>query len=373
MPRVISRKVEYDYESLKPKFFEIMDAIGGSLITANNRVLIKPNLLAPASPDKAVVTHPLVVKAAVEYVLAKGAKPLVADSPAMGSFERVLKESGLKSALEGLDVELKPFRDSMSVDVGEPFHHIEISEDAMKADAIINLPKLKTHSQMLLTLGVKNLFGCIVGLRKPEWHLRAGVDRELFALMLTKICRAIKPTFTVLDGILAMEGPGPGKGGIPRHIGVLMGSDNPVAVDIAACRMLGIDPDRMLTNQAAANLGMVNGPVEVEGDTVQVPDFQFPEIITLFFGPQFTHGLMRKHLVQRPVPVSTLCKTCGECWQYCPVKAISHDSGKLTFDYDKCIRCYCCLEVCPHGALRAEVPFFGKIFNWIVERGWIFG
>ena len=178
MSEVIIRKAEYNYSTLKPIIFEIMDSLAGEQIQKNIRVVIKPNLLAPASPDKALVTHPLVVKAIVEYILDRGAKPQISDSPAMGSFDRVLRESGIKEALSGLNVEYKEFKDSVSVDIGKPFGKIDIAEDAVHADFFINLPKLKTHTQMLLTLGIKNLFGCIAGLRKPEWHFRTGVNRE---------------------------------------------------------------------------------------------------------------------------------------------------------------------------------------------------
>ena len=205
-----------------------------------------------------MLTHPLIVRAAAEYVLQKGGLPLISDSPAMGTFERVLKESGIREALKGLDVECREFKRSVVVDVGPPFNKIEIAEDAMNADVVLNLPKLKTHTQMLLTLGVKNLFGCVVGLRKPEWHFRTGVDREMFARLLVRIYRAVSPAVTLLDGILAMEGQGPGKGGRPRHLGMLMAGADAVAVDMTVCRMLGLAPDSLLTNRMAAEAGPVD-------------------------------------------------------------------------------------------------------------------
>ena len=129
MSKVIIRKAEYNYNTLKPVIFEIMDSLGGNRIQTNSSVLIKPNLLAPATPEKAIVTHPLIIKAVVEYVLDKGARPRISDSPAMGSFDRVLRESGIKEALAGLDIEYKEFKDSVSVDIGKPFGKIDIAAD----------------------------------------------------------------------------------------------------------------------------------------------------------------------------------------------------------------------------------------------------
>lgn len=281
----------------------------------------------------------------------------------MGTFDKVLNESGLREALKGFDVEFREFKTSVKIDVGEPFNKIEIAADALEADVFVNLPKLKTHAQMLMTLGVKNTFGCIVGLQKPEWHFRTGVNREMFAKLLVKIHDAVRPAVTVLDGILAMEGEGPGRSGRPKELGIVLGSDNAFALDIAVCRMLGLEPDMVFTNKAAGELGLAPGEVEILGKMPRIDDFVFPEIVPLVFGPKRFHNAMRRHLVQRPVCNSSECRLCGECWRYCPAKAISHDSKKIHFDYEKCIRCYCCIEVCPHGALRAEEPLAGRLIR----------
>jgi uncharacterized protein (DUF362 family)/Pyruvate/2-oxoacid:ferredoxin oxidoreductase delta subunit len=368
MPRVILRYSDYTYENLRKEFFQILDSLNQGGIRQGSKVLIKPNLLAPAAPDKAMLTHPLVVRAAVEYVLESGGFPQVSDSPATGSFEKIIEESGLSKALEGLAVEFREFKRSATVDVGPPFNRIEIAEDALKADMVINLPKLKTHSQMLLTLGVKNLFGCIVGLRKPEWHLRTGIDREMFARLLVKVYETIRPGITVIDGILAMEGDGPGKGGTPRDLGLLMGSDDALALDGVVCRVLGIEPDSLLTFRVASDMGFALDDPEVDGDFRVIEGFKLPEITPLIFGPKPLHGLMRRHLVQRPVVDDSLCRLCGECWKYCPAAAITGKKRKLQFDYEKCIRCYCCIEVCPQGALAAKETVIGKVLRSVINR-----
>ncbi|MFP5212239.1 MAG: DUF362 domain-containing protein [Acidobacteriota bacterium] len=368
MSRVIVRTVpSYDYEPLKAHLFEMMEAFDGGRIVPGKHVVIKPNLLAPAAPDKAMLTHPMVLRAVAEYVISKGVRPQISDSSAMGTFEKVLKESGIKDALSGLDVELKEFKASVTIETGAPFHRIELAEDALNADLIINLPKLKTHCQMLLTLAVKNLFGCVVGLRKPEWHFRTGVDREKFAMLLVRIFERVNPAINILDGILAMEGQGPGKGGVPKQVGVLMASNDGLALDAAVCGMIGLEPKELLTIKSAEALGLTCSPAEIEGELPRIEGFKLPEITPLVFGPGFTHSLSRKHLVQRPVVSENLCKSCGECWRYCPAKAIQRKEKGLEFDYDRCIRCYCCLEVCPHGALKAELPLLGKIFSRLIR------
>ncbi len=370
MATVIVKRSSYDYDELRSNIFEMLERFVGRSISPKTSVVIKPNFLAPAPPEKAMLTHPLVLKAAAEFVISKGARPRISDSNAMGSFDKVLRTGGFLSALEGLDAECAEFKKSVTVDVGEPFGKIEISEEALAADVLINLPKLKTHAQMMLTLGVKNLFGCIVGLRKPEWHFRTGVDRDMFAKLLVRIHAAVKPSVTILDGVLAMEGQGPGKSGSPKLLKVVMGSDSAIALDMTVCRMLGMNPEELLTNRAAREIGFSES-VEVIGNVPQIKDFKLPSITPLVFGPRKYHGLIRKHLVQRPVVDPSICRACGECWRYCPAKAISHkkaDRAKLSFDYEKCIRCYCCIEVCPHAALSTKETLTGLAFRKLLKR-----
>jgi uncharacterized protein (DUF362 family)/Pyruvate/2-oxoacid:ferredoxin oxidoreductase delta subunit len=353
MNTVLLRRTAYEYRSLKPVVSDLLSRIGTLRIEAGARVLIKPNFLASAKPERAMTTHPLVVRAVVEYVLSKGGRPRVGDSPGTGSFERLLREGGYAEALKGLDVEVKPFTETTKVDIGEPFGRIDIAREAAAADVVINLPKLKTHAMMLLTLGVKNLFGCIVGLTKPEWHLRSGVNRHLFAQLLVQIYGAVNPAATLLDGILGMEGQGPGRSGTPRKLGILAAGASAPAVDMAICRLLKVSEGDLPTHLAAQKLGLAPSDVIISGDFQPVAGFELPVLGPLTFGPPGFQRPIRKHLIQRPVADRARCRMCGECWRHCPAKAIRPCAKAVGFDYDRCIRCYCCVEVCPHGALAA--------------------
>jgi uncharacterized protein (DUF362 family)/Pyruvate/2-oxoacid:ferredoxin oxidoreductase delta subunit len=341
----------------------MMEAMGGSEIRKGSRVLIKPNLLSPALPRQAVLTHPTVVRGAVEYCNERGVRPLVADSPAMGSFDLILRMSGIRDALRGLDCECRPFERSIRVDIGEPFGAIEIAEDAVRADFIVNLPKLKTHSQMLLTLAVKNLFGCIIGYRKPEWHMRAGVDRQAFGRLIALIGRTLRPAFNILDGVLAMEGQGPGMGGVPRELGIVIAGRDPFALDRAVCRMVGLDPEELPVLKAAREIGFPAPEAEIDGCLPAVPDFRLPRLASLVYGPKLLHGFIRRQILQRPVCDPEACRMCGECWKICPAGAITPEEKPLRFDYDRCIRCYCCIEVCPFGVLETKETVAGRLIR----------
>jgi len=367
MAEVIVRQARYDYRLLKPVIFEILETLAGGKIQAGRRVLIKPNLLSAAAPEDAILTHPLLIKAAVEYALDKGAHPQVSDSPAIGSFNRILKTNKIEEALSGLDVACLPFKNTVLVDIGKPYGKIEIARDALEADVIINLPKLKTHTQMVLTLAVKNMFGCIVGLKKSQWHMRAGTDTDAFARLLIAIYQAVKPTVSILDGILALEGEGPGRGGKPRQIGIIMGSSDGFALDTAVCQLFGIAYRNVPVLKNALDLGILPA-CEIKGHLPKISDFQFPPSSGLIWGPRFLHDFLRRHTLALPVCNDSLCELCSQCWTLCPANAIDVFNHKIKFDYKKCIRCYCCIEICPYGALHAQETVGGKITRKLMEK-----
>jgi uncharacterized protein (DUF362 family)/Pyruvate/2-oxoacid:ferredoxin oxidoreductase delta subunit len=367
MATVIIRSASYQYDQLRTLVFEMLEALAGDKIKPGSRVLIKPNMLSSARPEDAVLTHPNMIRAAVEYVLQKGARVQVSDSPAIGSFEKILKGNGTTDALQGLDVTCVPFHDVLEVDIGKPYGRIEIARDAMEADVIINLPKLKTHSQMLLTLAVKNMFGCIVGFRKSRWHMRAGVDTVAFARLLVAIHQAVCPTVSILDGILALEGEGPGKAGRPRKIGILMGSDNSFALDMTVCKMIGVPYANMPMLKVAHDDQLIPS-WEIDGTLPQVRNFQLPGAGNLIFGPVVLQNFLRRHTLARPVCDQTLCKLCNKCWTICPAQAIKEKTDKIEFDYEKCIRCYCCIEVCPYGALHSRETLGGRLTRKLVDK-----
>ncbi len=356
--QVAIRKGSYD-EALKPTIQRMLGEAGISTV-ATGKVLIKPNLLLAAPPEQAITTHPLVVRAVVEFVRDHGGTPLVADSPALGGMQRIARVGGYRKALADLGVPFEVFGEEAAVDIGAPFGRVALARRALEADAVINLAKLKTHSQMTLTLGVKNTFGCVVGLKKPEWHMRAGIDKALFARLMVQIHQAVAPVYTLIDGILGLEGHGPGKAGRPVTLGLLLGSRSAFAADHVACKILGLPPEYLPTLAAAETLGIAHRPVSVTGDPPPHVPFDIPAPGVTRFGPDFLQPFLRRHLIRRPVADPDRCRLCGECWRYCPVEAIRCHDAHLRFDYNRCIRCYCCIEVCPHGAMTARDTMVGR-------------
>lgn len=225
---------EYDDEEVYGTIRAAVDLLGGikEFVRPGERILIKPNLLAGKPAEAAVTTHPSVVGAVIRLVKEAGATPVVGDSPGIGSAVKIAEKCGIADACRTYGAELLELKTLVKVENpgGHTFKRLEVAQEALEVDGIINVAKLKTHAQMFLTLGVKNLFGCVPGKRKPQWHLSAGVDNAHFAGMLLDLHNMLSPRLTVMDGIVGMEGNGPGSG-TPRPLGYLFASANAVTMD----------------------------------------------------------------------------------------------------------------------------------------------
>ncbi len=369
----LKRCPDYDPEKVYKSVAESIEVLGGisSFINKGERVLLKPNLLSAKPVEKAVTTHPVVIEAVIRLVKEFGANPFIGDSPGIGSAGQVAAKSGIKEVAERYGIEIVNLSDGIQVEnhKGKVFKRFDVSRSAFEADAIINIPKLKTHSMMTMTLGVKNLFGCVPGKRKVSWHFEAGHDKMAFAKMLVELYQLLHPRLTILDGIVGMEGDGPGSG-IPREMGIIAASADAVAMDMVISRMVGLDPDRLPTILAAKELGVGEtdiDKIETIGDAAGMvfEDFIFPETTE----PRFVTwipGFVKKHMDQaltsRPTVNHDLCKLCNICVNACPPQVMKI-TDKLTINYDDCIRCYCCHELCPEGAIDIKKGWGMKLLS----------
>jgi len=363
MHMVSLQKVEtYGRDAVKEGLIRLLEPLGGmaAFVNPGERVLLKPNMLAGKPPEKAVTTHPEVLRGVIELVKGAGGIPLVGDSPGIGGFRRVVEKSGMLRVVEETGAELVEFAESVEVAGQGVFKRFELARPYLEADRLINLPKLKTHEMMTMTCAVKNLFGAVVGAAKAGWHLKAGADRQMFARMLLEIYLLRKPELTIVDAVTAMEGDGPGSGD-PRQVGLLLAGTNAVAVDVIAGEIAGI-PKRLLhVERMAERLGL-DGADRATVTTVGVPleearvtGFRLPHISDVQFGlPAFLKNRLRHYLTARPCAVPEKCRLCAVCVDACPPKAIAIREGRLVFDYHSCIRCFCCRELCPDGALDVK-------------------
>ncbi len=359
----------YDDGKILAALRQSINLIGGAqaFIQKGNRVLLKPNLLYGKSPEKAVTTHPSILKGMIRIVREAGGIPSIGDSPSVGSLVRTAEKAGIKAVADEMNCPLVEFnRPALPVKGKENilFKQLEIDRAVLDADVVIDLPKWKTHTQMLLTMGVKNLFGCVPGSKKALWHLKAGEDAKVFAQILVDIYKIVRPSLTILDGIVGMEGNGPNSGH-PIPIGLILAGGDSLSLDQVVCDLLGISRKSLLTNRVAFDQGLGKEEVDVFGEKVEdvkISNFQFPTLSQVDWGlPEFLSKALKNALTSKPVAVEEICKSCDECTKICPPKALTRKGKDLVFDYKQCIRCFCCLEVCPEGAISVQPGWALKI------------
>ena len=339
----------------------------GRFVQPGQKVLVKPNLLAAEPPERGVDTHPEVVRAVLKELLAIGAKPLVGDSPGLGSLVRVAQKAGVTQVCRELGVPLGVFTKEIEVKAphGKILKSFPLVEEIAQVDAVINLPRVKTHGLTRLTGAVKNLFGCVAGLRKGEMHFRLQ-HADVFHEMLIDLALTIKPVLNIVDGVMAMEGAGPRNGRL-RFMGLIIAGADPFAVDATIARLVGLAPAAVPLLALAGERGLPGlkeVEVEVRGEALDafvLSDFQVPPAAT-HIGlrvPAVVNAFFRRYVSPYPV-IKNNCQRCGVCLQACPAQLITMERGKVVIDYRRCIRCYCCQEFCPHDAIALKTPFFGR-------------
>ncbi len=238
--RVCLQKCDsYNRMILKDLFEECFRTVSG-LSLHSAKVFLKPNLLSAGGGG--ACTHPEFLLALAEWFVENGAHVAVGDSPAFGKASSVLRAMKIDAQLEKRAVVIVDFSaiHRVKLDCGV---NIGIAAEPLQCDYFINIPKLKAHNQMYVTLAVKNIFGIVQGVRKSMLHMQYGGTPSLFSGIILDLLDLLPPHFNVLDGIVAMNNQGPMHGS-PLHFGCMAFSHDPVALDTAVLQALRLAPEK---------------------------------------------------------------------------------------------------------------------------------
>ncbi|HTY13807.1 MAG TPA: DUF362 domain-containing protein [Candidatus Omnitrophota bacterium] len=358
---------DYDESRVLEAITRSVDLLGGMkyFVKPGQKVLLKVNMLGANPPEKGVTTHPSILKAVIELVKQAGGIPVVGDSPGYGNPQKAFEVCGFKAVCDRAGAATDAFKEQAKLKLAEGgmLGSFTVARAALEADVIINLPKLKTHTLTGVTAATKNMFGCIPGLLKSEWHVKLS-DRDSFSKMLLELRTALKPALSIVDAVMAMEGPGGPAAGPLRNIGLIAASTDTQALDHTLFRVLNIDPATIptISNDPEfdpARINVVGEKVEAHVCT------DFDKIVlpnrSAFPGPVFVQKLAKDLLAEKPVLVRSKCTHCRACGRVCHSKAIFFPSDIPCFDYGKCIRCFCCAEMCPSKAIEVRRGWLGKL------------
>lgn len=386
-PVSLVRCEDYDIDRLRAALRDLLAPLGGmaAFVRPGERIGLKPNIIMPSTPERAICTHPLLVAAVALAVREAGGYPVVVESPGAGIVPLksvmvgVFRRAGYRDVADRYDFELSYDTDWDVIrhPDGKQVHRVELLSSYLTCDGLINLSKLKTHTFQVLSGATKNLFGLIPGLTKVGYHAKLP-EPKLFGDMLLDIASLARPRLNIVDGILAMEGQGPSTKGTVRQMDFLLAADDSIAADLTCCAIAGIDPLAVPMLAAARDRGMWKGrPEDVR--TVGLPVWAFAVKDFALPGKYLDRGglgraqwladkprsILRDGFQPRPRPKVGPCTTCGACAQACPGKAIVMDKRARValVEDEKCIQCFCCHEVCPNAAIELEFTGLGKLVH----------
>lgn len=286
VPVCLARCNSYDSHTLLPLLQEQLDLLAVPANLSGKKILLKPNLISAKAPPLAC-SNPFFVAAAASCFLSRGARVVIGDSPAFGSAAQVFARHGYRTALSGLQVEylafetLKKVKLACGVKVG-------IAAEALECDYFVNLPRIKAHEQMGVTMAVKNVFGIVLGARKALLHMRHGRSHQDFAEMILDLLSFLPATLALADGIEVMNERGP-MFGSSLSLGCVAACENFVALDRALLAVLEITKERSPLAVAAARSALPGACLQ---------DLAFPQLPpTAFTGSGF-----RIPAVLNPIP-----------------------------------------------------------------------
>lgn len=369
---------DYSHENINLAYKHILEESNLlNFVKKDMKVGIKLNLVTSSKPEKAVTTNPILVIELCKLLIAKGAIVTIGDSPGNlfteGVLKSVYKETGMNEVLNtGAKLNFN-VSTSKCVASGQVLHSLDVSDWLLEQDVLINFAKLKSHGMMSLSASVKNMFGCVPGILKPEYHYRYPSHPD-FANMLIDLNEHYKPVLNILDAVIGMEGNGPTQGD-PRFIGLLMASKSPYAIDLVASKIIGLEKEHVHTLNESIKRGLVPDKIEDLNLSYPIEEFiikDFKNILpgknmefNKFKGPfgKLISKFIQKVLTTKPKVKKNQCVGCKVCANICPVKAITMKNKVPSINRKVCIRCFCCQEFCPKGAMKVNKNLLVKLLT----------
>lgn len=359
---------EYDQKKVDIAVAKIMeDQEIEKDLSPETKIVIKPNLIMAKPTSIPATTHPSVVRAVASWLKNKGFTNITLAESSGGPYlaeymKNIYKVCGMTDLEDVLTLNKDFSSKPVMCPEGFKNHSFNFITPIIEADYIIDICKLKTHSMTGLSGGIKNLFGVIPGLEKPQLHY-LWPNIEDFSNMLLEIAQMVKPQLTIIDAIDAMEGNGP-TGGNSHPLGLLFGARDFYTQDYFAATTMKLDPMNIVMIRQAVERGLAKpNEITLKGDPLpeNLTQFKIPDSISLDFsnmipGPfgKIFAKFASKVLKSYPKLEKEKCVGCGKCAESCPQQIIKIKNKKAHFPKKGCISCFCCQEMCPLKAISVK-------------------
>ena len=359
---------EYREDRVYPAICRAMDALQiAQDLRPGLKVVIKPNLVLAKSPAFPVTTHPVVVSAVVRFLREHGVTDITLAESSGGLYnaehmKNLYKVCGMTSLEPDLRLNMDFTARTVPCQEGFKNHSFHLITPITEADYIINICKLKTHAMTGYSGGIKNLFGTIPGLEKPQMHYRFP-DIEDFSRMLLELAQTVNPAVTIIDAIDAMEGNGP-TGGTSHPLHLLLAARDFYTQDYFAAGLMKLDPMEIVMIRQAVEVCLAKpDEITLTGDPIpeDLTPFQVPDTRRLDFSTSLPSFLQKPFIAllgsifkSYPKLIPEKCVGCGKCAESCPAHIIKIKDHKAHFQKKGCISCFCCQEMCPMKAIEVR-------------------
>lgn len=245
-------------------------------------VLVKPNAGRMTDPGSGVTTHPQVVAAVVDYFRDLPCGRLaVGESPILGvKALEALEKTGIAEEVRRRGVELLDLdaRDPVITHVpdGRVIDRLKLCAEVTEADYLVSVPVVKTHMHTGVTLGIKNLKGCLYHRQKVKLHQLPNPDGlptgcKSLDVAVADMATILRADMTVVDGTTALEGLGP-SAGTPRKMNLVIAGTDMTAVDAVTCHLMGIDPHTIHHLRLCGERGL--GTIDLDDIDVSPDDWR---------------------------------------------------------------------------------------------------
>lgn len=369
-------------------FNEIKDVIDE--IIYNNRellpkskdchILLKPNLNNDLNALTGNSTDLRVIAAILTSLKDHGYYNItIADGPNVGIDRRnidVFKRLRFDKFAKFYNVNILNLNHCDAIKIKLATGYANIASICLNADFIINIPKIKTHAEAIMSSVMKNLVGCVIGQEKRKVH-------SDLARNIIRLNEVIKPDLHIVDGIIAMEGNGPGDGK-PRKLGIIIAGHNPFLVDLTITKLVGLNWQKIRYLSLARNKEYFTDKdiVQIEKNISPIVNIEkaleknfmarISELKELYWLKKMMRYITSQksisELAYRLKIIQDLysleedeieavnrdeekCLSCGECNIYCPTGIETQKIGQMPAD-NRCINCLYCFFVCPNDALK---------------------